>query len=166
MESASPNSDTPKPCSGGCGFFGSAPLNYYCSVCFKKTHGEEEYKRLMNVPEEKPASLAKVVEESAPEPMAVEPQAAASPQQEEVAKVDATPGAADSGEPQKPKPTRCFSCKKKVGLTGFTCRCGNTFCGVHRYSDKHECTFDYKTAGREQLEKANPNITAAKVEKI
>merc|ERR1719232_207314 len=33
-------------------------------------------------------------------------------------------------------------CKKKVGLTGFTCRCGGLFCSIHRYSDKHECKFD------------------------
>ena len=35
-------------------------------------------------------------------------------------------------------------CKKKVGLTGFTCRCGGLFCSIHRYSDKHQCDFDYK----------------------
>ena len=40
------------------------------------------------------------------------------------------------------------------------------FCGTHRYSDKHECTFDYKTAGREQLSKANPIVEAAKLERI
>jgi hypothetical protein len=50
MESANANVDTPKPCSGGCGFFGSAPLNYYCSVCFKKGFGEEEFKRRTEPP--------------------------------------------------------------------------------------------------------------------
>ena len=44
----------------------------------------------------------------------------------------------------KKKKNRCLSCKKKVGLTGFTCRCGGLFCSIHRYSDKHECNFDYK----------------------
>ena len=39
---------------------------------------------------------------------------------------------------------RCASCKKKLGLTGFTCRCGGLFCSIHRYSDKHTCDFDYK----------------------
>jgi len=39
---------------------------------------------------------------------------------------------------------RCGVCKKKIGLTGFECRCGNLYCGIHRYSDKHDCTFDYK----------------------
>lgn len=31
---------------------------------------------------------------------------------------------------------RCGQCKKKVGLTGFDCRCGHVFCGVHRYADQ------------------------------
>ena len=39
---------------------------------------------------------------------------------------------------------RCATCKKKLGLTGFTCRCGGLFCSIHRYSDKHQCDFDYK----------------------
>ncbi|KAJ0961744.1 hypothetical protein J5N97_000063 [Dioscorea zingiberensis] len=39
----------------------------------------------------------------------------------------------------KEGPTRCNACKKRVGLTGFNCRCGNIFCAVHRYSDKHSC---------------------------
>lgn len=57
MESANPNADTPKPCSGGCGFFGSASLNYHCSVCFKKGFGEEEFKRRTEAPAvEKPAT--------------------------------------------------------------------------------------------------------------
>ena len=24
------------------------------------------------------------------------------------------------------------------------CRCGGLFCSIHRYSDKHQCDFDYK----------------------
>lgn len=31
---------------------------------------------------------------------------------------------------------RCGQCKKKVGLTGFDCRCGIVFCGMHRYADQ------------------------------
>ncbi|RWW62511.1 hypothetical protein BHE74_00030357 [Ensete ventricosum] len=61
---------------------------------------------------------------------------------------------------------RCSACRKKVGLTGFRCRCGDLFCGRHRYSDAHECSFDYKAAGREEIAKANPVIKAAKIIKI
>lgn len=64
------------------------------------------------------------------------------------------------------KRNRCYTCKKKVGLTGFECRCGGLFCGLHRYSDKHNCTFDYKTDGREQLAKANPVVVGEKIKKI
>jgi len=74
------------------------------------------------------------------------------------------------GESQdaKPKqgPNRCTACKKRVGLTGFNCRCGNLFCSVHRYSDKHECPFDYRTAGRDAIAKANPVVKAEKLDKI
>merc|ERR1712066_1049496 len=48
----------------------------------------------------------------------------------------------EAKEPKKVKKNRCASCKKKVGLTGFACRCGGMYCGIHRYSDKHNCTFD------------------------
>eukprot|EP00183_Erythrolobus_madagascarensis_P000374 CAMPEP_0185847858 /NCGR_PEP_ID=MMETSP1354-20130828/2957_1 /TAXON_ID=708628 /ORGANISM="Erythrolobus madagascarensis, Strain CCMP3276" /LENGTH=233 /DNA_ID=CAMNT_0028548191 /DNA_START=118 /DNA_END=819 /DNA_ORIENTATION=- len=61
---------------------------------------------------------------------------------------------------------RCFECRKKVGLTGFTCRCGYVFCGEHRYADQHACTFDYKSQAKELLTKANPVVVASKVDKI
>merc|ERR1712166_1082641 len=56
--------------------------------------------------------------------------------------------------------------KKKNGLTGFECRCGSVFCSIHRYSDAHECTFDYKALARDQLNAANPVISPAKMDKI
>ena len=61
---------------------------------------------------------------------------------------------------------RCSSCRKKVGLTGFRCRCGDLFCSRHRYSETHDCSFDYKALGREEISKANPVIRAAKIIKI
>jgi len=73
----------------------------------------------------------------------------------------------DSASPGKlKKRNRCYSCRKKVGLTGFECRCGGLYCGLHRYSDKHNCTFDYKADGREQLTKANPVVVGEKIKKI
>merc|ERR1719168_217917 len=70
------------------------------------------------------------------------------------------------GQDGKKKKNRCAVCKKKLGLTGFTCRCGGLFCSIHRYSDKHECNFDYKAMGEKEISEANPVIVAAKVAKI
>ncbi|OAY71767.1 Zinc finger AN1 domain-containing stress-associated protein 15 [Ananas comosus] len=61
---------------------------------------------------------------------------------------------------------RCSACRKKVGLTSFRCRCGGLFCGRHRHSEAHRCSFDYKAAGREEIARANPLIRAAKIIKI
>lgn len=72
----------------------------------------------------------------------------------------------DDSPGKSKKRNRCYSCKKKVGLTGFECRCGGLYCGLHRYSDKHNCTYDYKTDGREQLAKQNPVVVGEKVKKI
>mmetsp|Transcript_10678 Transcript_10678/g.32130 ORF Transcript_10678/g.32130 Transcript_10678/m.32130 type:complete len:314 (+) Transcript_10678:66-1007(+) len=49
--------------------------------------------------------------------------------------------------------TRCYACKKKIGLTGFQCQCGYFFCAAHRYAEDHACTFDHKARGREILAK-------------
>lgn len=66
----------------------------------------------------------------------------------------------------KKGPNRCATCRKRVGLTGFNCRCGNMYCAVHRYSDKHDCQFDYRTAARDAIAKANPVVKAEKLDKI
>ena len=62
-------------------------------------------------------------------------------------------------------------CKSRYSLCliyfkGFTCRCGGLFCSIHRYSDKHECNFDYKELGAEEIRKSNPVVVAKKVQKI
>uniref|UniRef100_A0A1A8HBC2 Zinc finger, AN1-type domain 5b n=2 Tax=Nothobranchius korthausae TaxID=1143690 RepID=A0A1A8HBC2_9TELE len=69
-------------------------------------------------------------------------------------------------EPLKPKKNRCFMCRKKIGLTGFDCRCGNLFCGIHRYSDKHNCPYDYKADAAAKIRKENPMIVAEKIQRI
>ncbi|XP_042020061.1 zinc finger A20 and AN1 domain-containing stress-associated protein 5-like [Salvia splendens] len=61
---------------------------------------------------------------------------------------------------------RCSGCSRRVGLTGFRCRCGELFCAEHRYSDRHDCSYDYKTAGREAIARENPLVRAAKIVKI
>ncbi|CAK9146716.1 unnamed protein product [Ilex paraguariensis] len=67
---------------------------------------------------------------------------------------------------KKPVGNRCSGCRRKVGLTGFRCRCGELFCSEHRYSDRHDCSFDYKGVGREAIARENPVIRPAKILKV
>lgn len=72
----------------------------------------------------------------------------------------------DADKDAKKKKNRCVTCRKKVGLTGFECRCGGLFCAVHRYSDKHECTFDYREHGAAEIRRNNPVVVGEKIQKI
>ncbi|RVW13974.1 Zinc finger A20 and AN1 domain-containing stress-associated protein 5 [Vitis vinifera] len=60
----------------------------------------------------------------------------------------------------------CSKCKRKLGLIGFRYRCGKMFCSNHRYSDRHECRFDYKAAGRAMIAKENPVVKPARILKV
>ncbi|XP_008943169.1 PREDICTED: AN1-type zinc finger protein 5-like, partial [Merops nubicus] len=74
----------------------------------------------------------------------------------------------DKAAPEKPKQkkNRCFTCRKKIGLTGFDCRCGQLFCAIHRYSDMHACPYDYKAEAAEKIRKENPVVIAEKIQKL
>jgi CCR4-NOT transcriptional regulation complex NOT5 subunit len=61
---------------------------------------------------------------------------------------------------------RCFQCRKKVGLLGFTCKCDFVFCSSHRYPKEHQCKYDHASVTRTQLTKQNPLIQAPKLDKI
>ncbi|KAH9268938.1 hypothetical protein BASA83_009072 [Batrachochytrium salamandrivorans] len=64
----------------------------------------------------------------------------------------------------KPK---CTTCNKKLGAAShFKCKCGSTFCSIHRYSDRHPCSFDYKEAGKASLIRNNPSIKNDKLVRL
>ena len=65
-----------------------------------------------------------------------------------------------SSEGGKGKKLRCHVCRKKIGITA--CRCGKKYCGLHRYSDKHDCTFVNKSAGAAEIGKKNPVVIIKK----
>jgi hypothetical protein len=67
---------------------------------------------------------------------------------------------------KKKKKNRCQVCRKKVGLTGFECKCGGLYCGMHRMSSSHECTFDHAGKNKELLEKRVTSVVASKVDKV
>lgn len=66
---------------------------------------------------------------------------------------------------KKKKKSRCYNCNKKVGLTGFECRCDSEvrFCDKCRHSDVHNCTFDYAFQHKELLAKQNIRVVADKL---
>ncbi|KAM9848146.1 AN1-type zinc finger protein 4 [Aulostomus maculatus] len=68
---------------------------------------------------------------------------------------------------KKKSSKHCFVCGKKTGLaSSYECRCGHNFCATHRYAETHDCTYDYKSAGRRFLQETNPLISAPKLPKI
>jgi predicted nucleic acid binding AN1-type Zn finger protein len=69
-------------------------------------------------------------------------------------------------EVKKKAKNRCSVCKVRVGVIGFPCRCGGTFCSVHRYANEHSCSFDYREHGQEEIRKNNPQIVGEKIQKI
>ena len=68
---------------------------------------------------------------------------------------------------EKKQITRCNKCNKKIKLVEqFKCKCNQLLCTIHRYSDTHDCTFDWKSHDREILTKMNPVVVADKLLKI
>ena len=66
------------------------------------------------------------------------------------------------------KPTICHheTCKKKLMLTDFACKCENYYCSTHRHAESHGCSFDFKKQRSLQLEKDLVKTVALKVDKI
>ena len=67
---------------------------------------------------------------------------------------------------KKVNSVRCHKCNKKLGLLGIQCSCKSFFCSSCRYAEQHNCPFDYKTLGKEQIRLENPLIVSVKLEKM
>jgi hypothetical protein len=58
-------------------------------------------------------------------------------------------------------------CRKKIKLGQQTkCKCLLFFCLSHRYSDEHNCTYDYRAEKMKKIERDNPKIIPEKITKI
>ncbi|KAF4528509.1 hypothetical protein B566_EDAN016355 [Ephemera danica] len=56
--------------------------------------------------------------------------------------------------------------EQRSGGDGFECRCGGLYCSLHRYSDMHECSFDYRELGAQEIRRNNPVVVGEKIQKI
>jgi AN1-like Zinc finger len=66
---------------------------------------------------------------------------------------------------EKPGGYYCARCSKKLRMTTvFECSCGSWYCGRHRYSDEHACTYDHRAKHMRKIERENPRIVPAKIQ--
>lgn len=155
----------PTLCVNNCGFFGTATTMNMCSKCYKDMMFKQEQAELAASSIEsfvngsssataKAVDVAVGVQEGPAESLVIPKQ------------VLCVPPENDNVEKPKEGPKRCNTCRKRVGLTGFNCRCGHLFCSAHRYSDKHDCPYDYHKAAQDAIAKANPVVKAEKLDKI
>ncbi|XP_039008579.1 zinc finger A20 and AN1 domain-containing stress-associated protein 5-like isoform X2 [Hibiscus syriacus] len=134
-------------CVNNCGVTGNPATNNLCQNCFTAA-----------------TSTTAVVAVSGSQALRSAP-SRSSNKRSEFSPLKTAPFLRTSGT-EKKVVNRCSGCRRRVGLTGFRCRCGELFCADHRYSDRHDCSYDYKTAGREAIARENPVVKAAKIIKV
>jgi len=171
----SSSSQGPRPqklCVAGCPFFGDEKTDGMCSLCYRKKHGQptaeskstllclkgcgyyglDKFKGMCSLCYGKDTTARR--------------SALKRRWRLALTKIKAVRRFRLSLKPVQKNPSRCWSCNRKIGITGIECRCGYLFCGKHRYASEHDCPYDFKKAHKNKLVKENLKLTGKKMDKI
>ncbi|KAJ7982189.1 Zinc finger A20 and AN1 domain-containing stress-associated protein [Quillaja saponaria] len=147
-------------CVNNCGVIGNPATNNMCQKCFNATTTSSSIAGIPTQPKFSGEKSPRSIRSRTPDRSESSAEARQDPSRDRPKSDESSPADA------KKVVNRCSGCRRKVGLTGFRCRCGDLFCAEHRYSDRHICSYDYKAAGREAIARENPVVKAAKIVRV